>query len=321
MASFLARRWFLLILISGVALGLALPDLFLPWTAGLEPRVIVAAALFLMAWTLPGRALAHEAARPAAIAWAVLLSYGLLPAAAWLLGPLLPVADYRVGVLIMASVPCTLASAVLWTRLSGGNEATALCVILLTTATSWLVTTGWLTLVTQTSVALNPMEMMLALLLTLVAPVGLGQISRVLPLMVRVAARGRGAINITAQLLVLAVILKASAEVGDRVGQGSSKLDAGPLASVALVCFGLHLGVLAAGFATGGWLGFDRPRRIAVAFACSQKTLPVALVLYKDYYQDTYPLALIPLLLYHVGQLILDTLIADHFIFSPPRVS
>ena len=159
--------------------------------------------------------------------------------------------------------------------------------------------------------------MMLALLLTLVVPVALGQVSRVFPLMVRAATRGRGAINITAQLLVLAVILKAAAEVGDRIGQGSSNLDAGPLASVALVCFGLHLGVLAAGFTTGGWLGFDRPRRIAVAFACSQKTLPVALVLYKDYYQETYPLALIPLLLYHVGQLILDTLIADHWARGP----
>jgi sodium/bile acid cotransporter 7 len=312
MVRFIARRWFLLLLVSGVTAGLARPDLVLPWTAELEPRVIVAMALFLMAWTLPGRALAQEAVRPAAVAWAVLLSYGLLPAAAWGLGTLLP-PDYSVGVLIIASVPCTLASAVLWTRMSGGNEATALCVVLLTTATSWLVTTGWLALLTTTApaVAIDAAGMMLALVLTLVVPVGLGQLSRALPFMVQAATRGRFAISMASQLLVLAIIFKASAEVGDRIHQGSSRLEIVPLVTAILVCSGLHLGVLGTGFMTAGWLGFDRPRRIAVAFASSQKTLPVALVLYTNYYQDSYPLSLVPLLLYHVGQLIVDTVIAD----------
>jgi sodium/bile acid cotransporter 7 len=311
MARFLARRWFLLVLLGGVTLGLASPDIFLPWTAALEPRVIVGAALFLMAWTLPSRRLAQELGRPAAALWAGLLSYGLLPGAAWLLGNLVPLADYRVGILIMASVPCTLASAVLWTRLSGGNEATALFVVLLTTATSWLVTTAWLAFLTSISVVMG--EMILALLLTLVAPVALGQVSRAIPFMARAATRGRIGINAAAQLLVLAIILKAAAEVGARLRLGSSSLETGPLAAMGLLCFGLHLGVLATGYLTGSWLGFDRPTRIAVAFACSQKTLPVALVLYKDYYQDRYPLALVPLLLYHVGQLVLDTFIADHW--------
>jgi sodium/bile acid cotransporter 7 len=282
----------------------------------LEPRIIVGTALFLMAWTLPSRALVQEAAHPAAAAWALLMSYGLLPASAWLVGSLFPVADYRVGILIIASAPCTLASAVLWTRLSGGNEATALCVVLLTTATSWLVTTGWLALATRTSVALDAGDMMLALLVTLVVPVALGQVSRAIPLMARAATRGRIAINVTAQLLILAVILKAAAAIGARLRQGSSELDIGPLAGATVACCGLHLAILATGFLTAGWLRFDRPRRIAVAFAGSQKTLPVALLLYQTYYQDTYPLALIPLLIYHVGQLILDTLVADHWMRS-----
>ena len=55
----------------------------------------------------------------------------------------------------------------------------------------------------------------------------------------------------------------------------------------------------------------DRPRGIGVAFSCSQKTLPVALFLFQTYYQETFPLAVVPLLFYHVGQLILDTWIAE----------
>src|SRR5260370_10794978 len=149
MMAFLARRWFLLILAGGVGLALARPGFFL-WTGGLDPRVVVGASLFLMAWTLPSRRLGHELRRPWAALWALVLSYGLLPAAAWIIGPsLLP--DYGIGIQIIASVPCTLASAVLWTRLAGGNEATALLVILLSTASSWLLTTAWLALATGTS--------------------------------------------------------------------------------------------------------------------------------------------------------------------------
>ena len=50
------------------------------------------------------------------------LSKYLLPLLACLLGPLLPLPDLGVGLLLCASVPCTLSSAVLWTRLAGGND-------------------------------------------------------------------------------------------------------------------------------------------------------------------------------------------------------
>ena len=49
-----------------------------------------------------------------------------------------------------------------------------------------------------------------------------------------------------------------------------------------------------------------------MAFACSQKTLPVALLLFESYFKQEYPLAVLPLVFYHVGQLAVDTVIADH---------
>jgi len=79
--------------------------------------------------------------------------------------------------------------------------------------------------------------------------------------------------------------------------------------SVALA-IALHLFALASGLATCRWLGFDRGRRIAVAFSASQKTLQVSLVLYDQYFKSDFPFAVMPLLFYHVGQLLLDTLIA-----------
>ena len=50
---------------------------------------------------------------------------------------------------------------------------------------------------------------------------------------------------------------------------------------------------------------------MAIAFAGSQKTLPVALFLFHAYFKDQYPLAVVPLAFYHVGQLVVDTFVAD----------
>src|SRR5262245_53927804 len=106
MRRLLVRHWFLLALLGGGAAALCLPGGF-GWTAGVDPRLVVAAALFLISWTLPTRSLTRVLARPGPALWAVGITYGFLPAAAWLVGSLFP-ADFRVGLLLIASVPSTL---------------------------------------------------------------------------------------------------------------------------------------------------------------------------------------------------------------------
>jgi predicted Na+-dependent transporter len=44
---------------------------------------------------------------------------------------------------------------------------------------------------------------------------------------------------------------------------------------------------------------------------CGQKTLPVALLLFETYFREVYPLAVVPLVFYRVGQLIVNTFIAE----------
>jgi sodium/bile acid cotransporter 7 len=277
----------------------------------LPPRGVVATALFLMAWGLESRSLARALARPWPALWAVALSYGALPPLALAAGRLLPLVDLRVGLLISASVPCTLASAVLWTRMARGSEATALLVVLVSTCTSWLVTTAWLVGATGAGVSVPTADMMAGLLLVLVLPVGLGQLCRAAPPLARLAARGRTVIGVAARLLVLSIILKAAVDVSRRLDHAGSALPLAWLLPTAGICVGTHLAALATGLWSSGLLGFARPERIAVAFACSQKTLPVALVLFTDYFQQSYPLAVVPLVFYHVGQLVVDTFIAD----------
>jgi sodium/bile acid cotransporter 7 len=225
------------------------------------------------------------------------------------MGPLLPGTDYHIGLLIAASVPCTLASAVLWTRRAGGSEATALLVIFITNATGWLFTTGWLALTTRTTVAFAFAEMMWDLLITLVLPVTLGQLARAVPFLALLADRRKVVLGVVSQLLVICILFKAAGAVGERLRRNS--VDLAPLFFVAALCLGLHTFGLLLGLWTSRWWGFDRPRQLAVGFAGSQKTLPVALLLFEQYYQGTYPLAVVPLTFYHLGQLLVDTFVAD----------
>src|SRR5436190_19264337 len=120
-----------------------------------------------MAVGLEARSLGRAVWSPWPALWAVLVSYAVLPPLAAAVGQLIPGRDdYRLGFLIMASVPCTLASAIVWTRRAGGNDAVALLVVVLTTSTGWLVAPLWLAVfgVAQ-QVTVSPVDMMGNLLL------------------------------------------------------------------------------------------------------------------------------------------------------------
>ena len=310
MFAFLAQRWFLCALLAAVSLAMAAPHAVDPWTNELPPQLVIAVALFLMAWTMPSRSLASEVRWPWAALWAIAISYGLLPGAAWLIGMLAPTQDVKIGLLLAASVPCTLASCVLWTRLAGGNEATALLTVLGCTLSSWFITTFWLEATTGTHVEIPAAAMMLDLALTLILPVALGQALRLIAAGARFADRHKKPLGVVSQLIILAIVLKAAAAVGLKIHDGTD-LRLEMLLLSAVMAFGLHLFALYAGLWSSAALGFDRPRCLAVAFSGSQKTLPISLMLFNKYFIERFPLAVVPLLFFHVGQLLLDTLIAE----------
>lgn len=311
MTSFLVKRWFLLVLLGGVLTAWLWPA-GLGWTRSVQPRLVMAVALFLSAWTLDSHRLYEACKHPWPAFWAVAISYGLLPALGWLSGCLVPLADFRIGIMICACVPCTLASAVLWTRMAGGDEAAALLSTFVSTALGWLATASWLSWTTGSQVQLDTGAMMRELALVLLLPVAVGQLARALGTLRWLATRFRAPISVFSRLLILVIMLRTALEVIGQLEQASARLGVGLLLFMALLCVGNHLLALYGGWWSSARLGFTRPAAIAVAFAASQKTLPVSLVLWESYFR-AYPLAVVPLLFYHAGQLIVDTIIADHW--------
>jgi sodium/bile acid cotransporter 7 len=305
--AWLVRRWFLLLLAAGLSAAVAWPGAVRPWTAQLPMRLIVGLSLLLASWSLEGRQLGRALTRPLSIAFGLGISFAVLPLTAVLLGQLLTPTDLRVGLLIMLCVPCTLSSAVLWTRQAGGDDALALLIVIATNLLGWLATPLWLRACGPVAVDLDFATMMRSLALVLVLPVVLGQALRFAPGFAAFVTRHRGINGVVARVLIMLVLVAAAA---DAAAQADALSLAVVLTTLALASTAHAVG-LCGGFVGGSLAGLPAAERTAVAFAGSQKTLPVALFLYNAFYRDAYPLAVLPLLLYHAAQLILDTLIAD----------
>jgi sodium/bile acid cotransporter 7 len=309
----LKRRWFVVAVSVSVPICLlAARDVYAVlrhW----PPRGNVAVAMFLVSLGIPLQHLFRAVLRPQAVFLALAVNYGVLPLASWGVAyamAWLGYVEYAAGLMICASVPCTLASAAVWTRMAGGDEATAVAVTIASTSTAWLVTSGWVALSLGSNVRVAMLPMMADLLVVLVGPMTVAQLLR---LSVRVRAwvvRHRTLLGVLAQLSILVIILHGVALAGVRLGENSWREQIGPILLSAGMAPGLHLLALWFAWQAGGLVGLERPQRIAAAIAGSQKTLPVSLQIATTYFPG-YPLAVIPVLFFHIGQLLLDTWLAD----------
>ncbi len=215
-----------------------------------------------------------------------------------------------VGMILAASVPCTLASAAVWTRRAGGNDATSLLVTMATNLSCFLVTPAWLLfLASRTTTAMRFSDMVLKLLLLIVLPIVLAQLLRTIPAVGRWATANKTGLGVYAQLGILTMVLLAAVHGGQTLDslQDQAALLIGQIALVLALVGLLHTAAWWIGFSAAGKLNLAREEQIAVAFAGSQKTLTVGLVVALQF----GGLVVLPMLAYHVEQLLIDTLLAD----------
>jgi sodium/bile acid cotransporter 7 len=180
-AGLLRDHWFLAVVALGIAVCLVVPE----WVAfvliPVQPRRVVVVMMFLTAFSLETRILLHRTIHPWPVFLAVGVSYGIVPLLGWLgsvpLGLLGP-PDLGIGLIVISCVPCTLASAVVWTRMARGDEGTVLLTTIATTCTSWIFTSLWLQLTIGKALTLDLPALMFDLLLILVAPLAVGQMAR-----------------------------------------------------------------------------------------------------------------------------------------------
>ncbi|MCO6458745.1 MAG: bile acid:sodium symporter [Pirellulaceae bacterium] len=307
MLTFLSRRWFLLslaaVLLVGILGGRRLEPLA---EVTLLRHGIVAAVLFLMALPLEAAAVWRALRFPAAPLLAVAVNFVVVPLLAWgASGTLSP--ELAPGLLVAATTPCTLASAAVWTRRAGGNDAPALLVTLITNATCFLVTPLWLAAMIGQHVEIDVGDMMRKLGLLVVLPMAVAQSLRASRLVGQWATRAKVGLSVLAQVGILFMVFLGAIGTGIRLFDDQSPaLGWVQLAWMVVVVLAVHLLAWGIGFRLAGMWGLSRGDRIAVGFAGSQKTLMVGLQVAME-----SQVSILPMVAYHVGQLIVDTLIAD----------
>lgn len=314
MRDFIARRWFLLALAALLVGGLSFPHPLEGLADRVPQRLVVAIALFMMSLPFDTAAIWRAVRRPTAVLLAVGINFGLTPLLACVVSHGLR-ADLAAGLVIAGAVPSTIASAAVWTRRAGGNDAIALLVTLVTNLTCFLVTPLWLLLCTGTRVELAVGEMMSSLALQVVLPIGAAQLIRRIAAVAEFAASQKVPLGVLAQMGILTIASVGAVRAGLALDGDQVDIVALDWLLMLLAVVGIHTLMLWAGHALGRMLGIPRADRIAVGFGGSQKTLMIGLYIAVEYFSG---LAMLPMIVYHVGQLLIDTLVADRLRSAPP---
>jgi solute carrier family 10 (sodium/bile acid cotransporter), member 7 len=321
--SFMGRRliqsWFLISLVillpCGMTWGWITTDAWRAATVGrVHPAVTTVLILFLMAFTLDSSKL-HESFRaPRPVIWGTIVNLALLPLMAWPFAANHTLPDFSLGLMIAATVPCTLATASVSTRQAGGNDAVSLLVTLVTNVLCVFVTPLWLKWTVAIEADIDPLPIIRNLALTVLLPTLGGQLARTLPRIGGLATIHKRSLSITAQCLVLLIITKAAVEAGGKLQGHELWPRTDEFVLLILECAGLHLFAMVVASAGGRWLQIPRHNLIPTVFAGSQKTLPIGLLLAEMPAltgDRLLPFITFPLLLFHAVQLIMDTAIAD----------
>ena len=305
----LRRHWFLLLLIATLSIGMCWAEQLAPLADSLPCAWIIGSVLLAMALPLSLDALARTVRSPWPALLAVAINYLLVPLLAWFFGRVL-MPDLALGLIIAAAVPCTLASAAVWTRLAGGNEGVSLLVTIVTNLSCFLVTPALIQVCSGGhATAVIPFgEMAVKLLVLIVLPLVLAQLLRRIRGVSHWADQSKPLLSGCAQVGILVIVFVGAVHCGTKIGAlvGRPSDFGGQLVVLLVIVAVVHLLAWASGFWAAGRCGIARPEQIAVAFAGSQKTLMVGLAIALQF----GGLTILPMLAYHVVQLLIDTLLA-----------
>lgn len=316
----ICKSWFLLALVlvltSGGLFGhYGPPAVVATFLRSVQPAVTTAIVLFLMAFSLDASKRTTALLRPTASIFGCVLNLGLMPLLAWPLAAAQSLRDFEVGLIVTAATPCTLATASVFTRRAGGNDAVSLVTTLITNLACVVITPLWLQAYFGRSGNFDSWDMIQRLLLTVFLPVVVGQLAQWPAAADRFVRVNRGRIGLLAQLMVLLLVCVAATDAGRALSVQAVWPSLSAAVVLLLSCSGLH----ALGLAVGWWgsrgLRLDRGDMIAVAIAGSQKTLPVGLMLVAspELAGPAAPFVTFPLVVYHAVQLILDGMLAEHW--------
>jgi len=306
---YVAKQWFLVGIAAVVALAFQLPQ------AGkfIKEWNVLKGAIFLAflttGLTLDTRQIAAELRNFKALLAAAVTSFVVFPAATFLLARLLWPGDMDmiVGACILGVAPVTVASGTILAKLAKGNVPLSIFICVATSLIAIFTIGPSLKLLLQSSnnIDLPVGKMIASLLLIVLLPTIIGQLLRI-PLAGAITP-WRKCFSVFAKLVVLLIIFNAVASSASRI----TDMGVGVVMVFAFAT-AAHVVMLAVNFAVARLIGLDRPSTATFTIHCSQKTLTVSSLVWAGFFA-AYSSALVPVIAYHIVQMLLDTLVAERF--------
>ena len=242
---------------------------------------------------------------------ALLSSLFLFPAIAYFLARLFFKAppDIALGALIIGVAPATVASGTVMTAIALGNVPLSLFICVLTNVASILTIPFILTQLLQytgASVDLPVAGMLFSLVMKVLVPTLIGQILQ--PRLGALIQPYKKQVSIFNQSIVLMIVLNAMSSAADRLlGTDIS------IVWMFVFMFGLHVLILAINFGISRIIRLDLPSTAAFTIHTSQKTLTISYIVWAEHFYQSHPMALVPPIVYHLTQSIVDTWVAHRF--------
>lgn len=311
----LRRRWFLILLAVTLLVGMIWAEQLAGVAEDLPREWIIGSVLLAMALPLRIDAMWATLRRPAPALLAVVMNLLVVPVLAWCASLLLE-DDLALGMIIAAAVPCTLASAAVWTRLAGGNDAISLLVTMITNLGCFLATPALIYFFTgRSDNEVQFADMARKLFVLIVLPIFAAQALRLVSRVGNWATSNKIVLSTYAQLGLLTIVFTGAVNCGLKLAslQGQLAPIAGQIALMMVLVAVVHTVVWWLGYTAAAKVGMDRGEQLAVAFAGSQKTLMVGLAIALSY----GGLTVLPMLAYHIEQLLIDTVLADRYRHEP----
>jgi len=313
----LTGNWFIIGLVISLATGLVAHDTLTPLaSANWLQSTIVFIVMWMMSVPIPIELIRKSVGRPWPPILASIMNLGFLPLLAYCLAPLLN-AELAGGLIIAACVPSTQASAAVWTRKAGGDDTVAVFVTLITNVTCALITPALLVWLIGRSVKIDLWGLATSLFILVVLPIAIGQIMRLSTQFAFAVNQRKVLLSTLCQVGILSMVMLGAVQMGNRLASTSAAVTSlSAILMVVVLTTIAHVTTLVLGWNLAEATGVRRPQRIAVALSGSQKTLMIGLKLAID-----CGVSILPMVIYHVGQLIIDALIADWWKRHPNEVN
>jgi sodium/bile acid cotransporter 7 len=308
--AFLSKHWFFI----GIAIVSLAAFLFPDVGPVVKKYKILNIGIFLAflitGLTLDTRTIMDQLKNIRVLLAALISSLFLIPVFTWaaarLVFPDMP--DFIIGATIIAAAPVTIASGTVMTAMALGNVTLSLFICVLCNFAALITMPFMLSFLLGFGQPINlPVFAILnSLIITVLVPTIIGQVLQ--PKLRHLLGSWKQTFSIFSQCVVLLIIYNAVSASSDRITEAGTTI----LVLLAFMVL-LHTMILVFNFGISRLIRLDQPSTSAFTIHTSQKTLTVSYLVWSGYFAAAFPLAMLPGIVYHLIQMIMDTFVARLF--------